>query len=1162
MSTSEKHPPSFYCPISRQVMHDPVVLSDGHSYERRHIERWLTCKKTSPVTGTELPSITMFPNHSLRNSIEEYFKKIINNQRLAIQDAATINSSSNLMTNIDLQRTVDSLMQTSVLVNADMPAERALQDIVNEAKQLIGAEVGSLFLIDKEKQQLYSTINSTGGQIRIPMNAGIAGHVATTGKCIRIDDAYSDPRFNQFVDKETGFYTRNMVCCPIKTKKGNVIGVAQLINKLKGGALQGIADPSENSNGNDGKTTPRRDRSLSSEMEEDLFTANDQKFLSIFASQAACAIANNGGHFEPLVKGPIPCITVVVDEKQTQKAFMARKKKSKEKTRKIKKVICEKSDTEKAAEDINDDESGDESDDDDKPPLLFNSFRTYTTSSSGSASFKESSDSSPMNASSNTSSPMNSFSTFEMGTPLNNNQQTNQQNQQKNHQNDGLWLDHVIEVSREDSERTEKTQDDSSDNDMNSPMGNNETSKKSRGSEFPLSCKIGDLGVNHMIDEVIMNDDEAIEPTSPPPPLSPPPSATPRSTPRAKDNELCEALKKEGVNLGNNEEDDNDKELTLEEEDQLEQLLFDASSGFVTDVLALEKLTRGKPLSTLSCHFLKINHLYSKFDIDEDIFKNFIIEIEKGYDLENNPYHNKSHAASVVHLTHALLKQGRIGKLIGQFHHFRPSTQIFAKAQSELNRTSSIEEAEEIAALEAKEALELVQQAKEAFKAKAMSRYEMKAKVQLNQDIGQEPIGAPPSPSNRSRFQSRESSTSSICPDFIKDGDFELLACLIAAMVHDYEHPGVNNTFLVKSFSQRSLLYNDKHVNEQHHVAAAFSLLRKSEFNFLSHFSQEDFISFRQLIIDLVIGTDMDESNKILNNFKESVKDFKQQHNEFELQLQQELEDAFGEEQDSLQSLSHTMGTDASNSSSAYSSISNSFCSPRASFHSQSKSYKPRTKAESIIALQMVLKASDLGHLALPWDQHITWVKNLESEFFKQGDREKELGFHNISFLMDRDKPGVTQTQVGFFDFVVKPLFDALYDAFALSYPMKRMIDSNYLKWRMLDSPVFEPAEPMEAPPPTTTTTTVTGSIVNTTGSNSGSGSGDGGAMIDGGEKNDKNDHLSESSLDRRRSSGKSSKSSSSKSSKSSKSSNKSNKSNKSSSSRSSSRKVLVTPDN
>merc|ERR1712070_521761 len=53
------------------------------------------------------------------------------------------------------------------------------------------------------------------------------------------------------------------------------------------------------------------------------------------------------------------------------------------------------------------------------------------------------------------------------------------------------------------------------------------------------------------------------------------------------------------------------------------------------------------------------------------------------------------------------------------------------------------------------------------------------------------------------------------------------------------------------------------------------------------------------------------------------------------------------------------------------------------------------------LAMQIVLKCADLGHLALPWHEHCSWVERLETEFFAQGDREKELGFKEVSFLMD-----------------------------------------------------------------------------------------------------------------------------------------------------------------
>jgi len=269
-----QHPPSFYCPISQQCMHDPVVLSDGHSYERRHIERWLQEHNTSPVSGSKLLQKEMFPNHALRNAIEEYFQQVFSVHRRAIRK--TMSGSSHelevLGSNGALLRTVDALMQCSLLVNADLSTEYVLHQIMNEAKTLVGAEVASVFLVDRARQELYSTVNSTGGEIRIPMTAGIAGTVATTGEPLAIHDAYSDERFNKSVDIKTGFKTRDILCVPLKSKKVGIIGVVQLINKTSDGVLSKDGSIGTGSAG---------------------FKPDDLHFLQVFASQAAMAIAGS-----------------------------------------------------------------------------------------------------------------------------------------------------------------------------------------------------------------------------------------------------------------------------------------------------------------------------------------------------------------------------------------------------------------------------------------------------------------------------------------------------------------------------------------------------------------------------------------------------------------------------------------------------------------------------------------------------------------------------------------------------------------------------------------------------------------------------------------------------------------------------------------------------
>jgi hypothetical protein len=69
-------PKSFLCPISCDIMKDPVSLSDGHSYERSYIASWLVKSNLSPMTNTPLQNKILTPNHSLRCTIDEYMEKI------------------------------------------------------------------------------------------------------------------------------------------------------------------------------------------------------------------------------------------------------------------------------------------------------------------------------------------------------------------------------------------------------------------------------------------------------------------------------------------------------------------------------------------------------------------------------------------------------------------------------------------------------------------------------------------------------------------------------------------------------------------------------------------------------------------------------------------------------------------------------------------------------------------------------------------------------------------------------------------------------------------------------------------------------------------------------------------------------------------------------
>ena len=142
---------------------------------------------------------------------------------------------THLSTHAQVKDPLIALVKIGQAVAAEKNIDTLIKTIAEETKIALNADRCTVFLYDKEKNELYSKV-ATGlddfEELRIPANKGLAGHVVQTGETINIKDAYKDKRFNKNVDKKTGYRTKTILCMPIKNFNQEIIGVFQVLNKF------------------------------------------------------------------------------------------------------------------------------------------------------------------------------------------------------------------------------------------------------------------------------------------------------------------------------------------------------------------------------------------------------------------------------------------------------------------------------------------------------------------------------------------------------------------------------------------------------------------------------------------------------------------------------------------------------------------------------------------------------------------------------------------------------------------------------------------------------------------------------------------------------------------------------------------------------------------
>ena len=112
--------------------------------------------------------------------------------------------------------------------------DEGLPFISAKAKEIIGADRCSIFILDEDRSELWTTIADGVEKIIVPFDMGLAGHTIRTKKPILENDAYSNSNFLSDIDTQTGYYTKNILTSPIINSDREVIGVFQLLNKVNG----------------------------------------------------------------------------------------------------------------------------------------------------------------------------------------------------------------------------------------------------------------------------------------------------------------------------------------------------------------------------------------------------------------------------------------------------------------------------------------------------------------------------------------------------------------------------------------------------------------------------------------------------------------------------------------------------------------------------------------------------------------------------------------------------------------------------------------------------------------------------------------------------------------------------------------------------------------
>jgi len=215
-------------------------------------------------------------------------------------------------------------------------------------------------------------------------------------------------------------------------------------------------------------------------------------------------------------------------------------------------------------------------------------------------------------------------------------------------------------------------------------------------------------------------------------------------------------------------------------------------------------------------------------------------------------------------------------------------------------------------------------------------------------------------------------------------------------------HNGFANAFQISAQTPLAMLYNDQSVLENMHCTITTSVLQANECDFLRGMERQARVAFRSCMIHMILETDLSKHIQIVSRFRQE----------------------FG-----------NSGSQVAEST-------------------------PAVRKE---LLSFTLKCCDVAHSTKPFDIHILWTLRINTEFFEQGDTEKKLDLPCSPFC-DRTRTHISESQRGFFDFIVSPLFTAInshLNSRRLEMEVLVELEKNRAFWNMHDGANFNYKDPL-----------------------------------------------------------------------------------------------------